>query len=217
MNAFFDISEHEGLPQDSFQLNNLGNRRISASIGTKIRGDWGNNGYQTRRFYADVTTEDYDREFIYKALRMKPVYYLDRLVNHHFNYYLNKYPQGREEFLKHMRYVILPQLKSRKGKEVYAELFEQWIKEKATNNATNNKTSNNVINNTIHIGSISAPTQFQQNSEHAVQSQNNQYQKEEIKEALELIGKDIQKVDAQIRNDFALELNYALVQLEKKQ
>ena len=214
MNPFFDISKEKDLPAESHQLRDLGNQRIYASFGKRTRGEWGERGtYQSSNVYTDVTTADYDNQFISKLVRVRPVYEMDKLINHHFNYYISQNPQQKKEFLKHMRYEIFPALRKRTSNEAYIQLFEEWLDNQSPK--PNKDTMPNTVNNTINVGNVNAPTQFQQNSDHSVQTQQNHYQKEQIKEAFELLSRDIQNVNEQIRNDFAIEMDYAIAQLEK--
>lgn len=215
MNPFFDISNDENLPYEELPLRNLGRQQIFAIVGGRRGSDhWGTSGTASKTTYTDTTPEHYDRQFLYKLQKWKPVYDIDRLVEYHYAYYTSKHPQGHNEFLKHMRYVILPQLKKIKNNEVCVELFEQWLDQKTPKIKEDLKSS--IVNhNTIKIGSIHAPAQFQQNSDNSVQTQHNHYQKEEIRKAFALLEKDIQNVNEQIRKDFAMEMDYAITQLER--
>lgn len=127
---------------------------------------------------------------------------------------MTQHLQGDEEFLKHMRYIILPKLKKQKNAETLVELFEQWLNQKTLK--TKEQPKPHIVNhNTINVGNVNAPTQFQQNSDHSIQTQHNRYKKEDIKQAFELLKKDIQNFDEQLRKDFAMEMDYAITQLER--
>lgn len=214
MNPFFDIGKQNDLPEEAYQLDNLGTQRIFASFGKRIRGDWGESArYESSHVYTDVTAEDYDHQFVSKLLRTRPSYKIDGLIDHHFNFYLSKHPGDKEEFLVHMRYEILPILKKRGTNEVYAELFDKWIKKQDMK--SEEQKQNQTINNTINVGSVNAPVQFQQNSNHSTQTQHNHIEKDQLKEFFEILKKDIDLIDENIRRDFAIEMDYAVSQLER--
>ncbi len=92
--------------------------------------------------------------------------------------------------------------------------MEQWLKAKE-NNAEKDKIGQVVNNNTIQFGDIHAPFQFQQSSNHSIQTQSNHYRTEDIQKVFELLSKDIQKINEKIREDFAMEMDYAVKQLNK--
>ncbi len=212
MNPFFDISDDEDLPDNELPLKNLGNQQIYATIGARRGSEfWGTSGTSSKTFYENTTPGHYDRQFAYKLQKWKPIYDIDRLIEHHYKYYISIHKQG-DEFLKHMRYVILPMLKKQRNTDVCIDIFEQWLQKQIPLGTHN---FNTVTNNTINVGSINAPTQFQQNSDHSVQTQNTHYQKEDVKTAFELIQQDIQHLNEQIRKDFAMEMDYAMIQLER--
>jgi hypothetical protein len=215
MNPFFDISNDENLPYDEFPLRNLGRQQIFAIIGGRRGSDyWGTSGTASKTTYRDTVPEDYDKQFIYKLQKWKPVYAIDHLIEYHYGYYTGEHQQGHDPFLKNMRYVILPKLKKIKNNEVCVELFEQWLDHKAPKIKEDIKPS--IVNyNNIKVGSINAPTQFQQNSDHSIQTQQNHYHKEDFQKLFELLKKDIENVDEKIRKDFAMEMDYAVTQLER--
>ncbi|HEY5327392.1 MAG TPA: hypothetical protein VIJ27_10370 [Mucilaginibacter sp.] len=214
MNTFFDINEDKDLPEEALALRDLGAQLPWVTVGRRGSDHWGTSGYVSKTTYRGTTAEDYDKQFINKLQQWKPIYDIDRLIEHHYQHYLTKNKQGHHEFFKHMRYVILPMLQKRPNSGVVTGLFEQWLDQKESKDKEQLKPYT-VNNNTINVGSINAPTQFQQNSDHSVQTQHNHYQKKDIKEAFELIKKDIQSVNDQIRKDFAMEMDYAITQLER--
>jgi hypothetical protein len=213
MNPFFDISPDQNLSIDALPLYCLGKQRIYATIGRKGSDFWGTSGTASTNHYIDVVAGDYDNQFVYKLQKWKPVYEIEQLIEHHYQYYITGHTQGHDVFLKHMRYEILSKLKKKNNTEDLCELFEQWLNRKAPKGNEPNRPQ--TVNNTINVGSVNAPAQFQQNSNHSIQSQHNHYQKEDIKQAFELIEKDIQNVNEQIRKDFAMEMDYAITQLQK--
>ncbi|WP_354301607.1 hypothetical protein [Pedobacter sp. UYP1] len=215
MNEFFDISTETELSDDALQLSNLGNQKIFMSIGHRVRGDWGEDeGIETSNFYVDVTADDYDDQFISKLLRIRPSYKIDVLINHHFNYYISKHPENKTEFVMHMLYEIFPALKKRSASEAYIDLFGKWLNGQVPQTQDNNP-NQTVNNNTINFGSVHAPIQFQQNSPNSAQTQHNRISQEQLKDFFKLLRDDIRNIDEKIREDFAMEMNYAIKQLEK--
>lgn len=194
-------------------MNNLGSEKVFASIGTPTRDGWGGRNTEWSRHTTPVQPEDYDRQFAYKLNKYKPVYNMGNILDYHFNHYCSTHPHGQGDFLKHMRYAVLPILKKLNNSEVCVTFLEEWIEEKTTIKKT--IPPHTVNNNTINVGTVNAPTQFQQNTDYSVQTQHNHLQKDEIKEFLEILREDIQKADESIRNDFALEMDYAIAQLKK--
>lgn len=215
MNHFYDISSNENLPDESLQLRNLGSQRIFMITGGRRKSDyWGTSGTESKYHYTDTVPEDYDEQFVLKINNWKPVYELEKLVDYHYQWFTKDNVSGHDIFLKHMQYVILPKLKKRKDNDTRVELFEQWIKMKEPKK-TMSEENQLITNNNIYMGDIHAPIQFQQSSNHSTQTQNNQYGREDIKALFETLSKDIQNVNEQIRDDFSLEMNYALTQLGK--
>lgn len=206
MNPFYDISTEKTLHENNLQLCYLGSRRIFAIIGSR-------NGESTNH-YTDTTPEDYDNQFATKLKKWKPIYELEKLLEHHYQYYLENNPGKNEVFCKHLEYVVLPRLKKSPDNDTHCKLIEDWlITKKSPSRSTNEKQI--VNNNTIQISNIHAPIQFQQNSDNSVQNQTIQFNKEDIKKAFELLSIDIKNMNEQIRADFSMEMNYAMVQLEK--
>jgi hypothetical protein len=211
MNPFFDISTDTSLSNELFPLRNLGEQRVYLTI-SNIGSRHSGSSSSRSQYHRKTTPGDYDNEFVYKLQKWKPVYELGRLLEHHYQHYILTNAHNHQEFLKHMRYVILPILKKQKNAEVHIELFEQWLNQKTP---AQEQLKPYTVNNTIHVGNVNAPTQFQQNSDHSIQTLHNLYQKEDVKETFELIKQDIQSVNEQIRKDFAMEMDYAITQLEK--
>jgi hypothetical protein len=214
MNLFYDISDQKDLPAESLQLRSLGTEKVFASIGKTTRNGWEGRSTQWSHHMTAVTPEDYDRQFVNKLINSRPVYNMKKVLDHHFKSYFLVHTQGRSDFFTHMRHVALPALKKLKDSEVCVNLFQEWMEEKMSFKK-NSLMPHAVNNNTINVGSVNAPVQFQQSSDYSVQTQHNHYQKEHIKEVFKLITRDIQKFNEQIRNDFAMEMNYAVAQLER--
>ncbi|MES2458891.1 MAG: hypothetical protein V4594_25295 [Bacteroidota bacterium] len=214
MNPFYDISDQKELPADSLQLKNLGTEKVFASIGKTSRDGWGGRSTEWSRHMTPVNPEDYDSQFVHKLMKSRPIYTMNKVLDHHLQNYCSIHVKGQADFFTHMRYVALPALKKIKNSEVCVNLFEEWLEEKMKSKKP--QIPNTVNNNTINIGEANAPLQFQQNSNYSVQTQHNHLQKDQIKDFLEILRKDIQHIDENIRKDFAMEMDYAVVQLERE-
>ncbi len=127
MNPFFEISEDEKLPDEALALRSLGTRQAWIMVGRRRSDYWGTPGTESKTFYRDTTMEDYDGLFVDKICRWKPIYDLQKVVEHHYNYYKQNNGNGKDDYSKHMRYVILPLLKKRRNNEVCIELFEKCL------------------------------------------------------------------------------------------
>ncbi|MNK18091.1 hypothetical protein D3C87_362890 [compost metagenome] len=213
MNPFYDISDQRKLPSDALQLNNLGTERVYASFGRNSRDGWGGRTTEWSRHMIAVQPEDYDRAFAHKLSKSKPIYFMTKVLDHHFEHYLSQYMDGQPDFLTHMRYIVLPAVKKINNSEVCVTLFEEWLQKKMTN--SENLKPSIVNNNTINVGTINSPVQFQQNSDHSNQVQHNHQYRDQIKDFLEVLRLDIQTLDENIRKDFAMEMNYAVAQLDR--
>lgn len=214
MSPFYDISDQKDLPADSLQLKNLGPEKVFTSIGKTSRDGWGGRSTEWSRYMTPVKPEDYDNQFVHRLMKSRPIYTMNKVLDHHLQNYCSINARGHGDFFTHMRYVALPALKKLRSSEVCVDLFEEWLEQKM--NSKKHQTPNTVNNNTINIGDVNAPLQFQQNSNHSVQTQHNHLQKEQLKDFLEILKKDIQGVDENIRKDFAMEMDYAIVQLERE-
>lgn len=214
MSPFYDISNQKDLPADSLQLKNLGTEKVFASIGKRSRDGWGGRSTEWSRHMTPVKPEDYDNQFVHRLMKSKPIYTMNKVLDHHLQNYCSMNTREQGDFFTHMRYVALPALKKLRNSEVCVDLFEDWLEQKM--NSKKHQTPNTVNNNTINIGDVNAPLQFQQNSNHSVQTQHNHLQKEQLKDFLEILKKDIQGIEENIRKDFAMEMDYAIVQLERE-
>lgn len=215
MNAFYDISTDQNLPDSNLQLRHLGTQRIFAMTGRSRGSDfWGTRGTDSTTHHTPVVAEDYDNLFASKINGWKPVYDIGKLLEHHYQYFIKTSKREPENYFDHIRYVILPKIRRRESNEAQIELVQKWLNSKDSK-AVEQVASKVVNNNTIKFGDVHAPIQFQQNSSHSTQIQNNHYHKEDVKTAFDLLSRDLQNVDAQIRADFELEMDYALKALEK--
>jgi hypothetical protein len=151
MSPFYDISSNEQLADEELALRNLGSQKIFAIIGGRRRsGFWGTSGTKSKRHYIAVVPEDYDNLFVEKIGKWKPIYDLEKFLQFHYEHF-SKAKSDSDEFLKHMRYVVLPSLKNQKTKdnEARVELFEQWLNEKLPRQGSskNQKPSRYTANN----------------------------------------------------------------------
>lgn len=133
MNKFYSLKGN--LPDNEHQLTDLGSQTISIILGSvrTNKYDWGGRSEpETKTYYRDITADDYDRAFVTRLTKVKPVYEIDGFLDYHYNNYLQN--DGLKDlFLKHMKYVILPLLTKMKGYEACAELFTEWINNKSLN------------------------------------------------------------------------------------
>jgi hypothetical protein len=213
MNPFYDISKEKELPADALELNNLGTERVYANFGKTLRDGWGGRSTEWKKLTIAVQPENYDRLFAYKLNRSKPIYGMTKVLDHHFNHYCSIHLNDQEDFITHMRYVVLPAVKKINNSEVCVTLLEEWLQKKTSIQNTLNP--HIVNNNTINVGAVNAPVQFQQNSDHSAQTQHNHQQKDQIKDFLEVLRRDIQAMEENIRKDFTMEMDYAVAQLDR--
>lgn len=201
MNEFYLIGEHGKQLTDEFQLENLGEKVHSMTIGTS------NGSYSS---YRNTTDEDYDRSFAYKLSRIKPPYEINKLLEYHLEYYLTQVNGIKEKFQLQMKYVIIPILQKMKDKQVYVDIIEEWL---SSNKETNEKivTTMNIIN----TGDINSPTQFQQNSTNSSQKQEVEIKNANTKEFLEILKKEVSEMKSEISEELKLEINYAINQHNK--
>lgn len=118
MNPFYDISDQKALPVESLQLKNLGTEKVFASIGRTTRNGWEGRSTQWNHHMTAVTPEDYDRQFVNKLMKSRPIYTMKKVLDHHFENYCSVHTQGQTHFFTHMRHVALPALRKHKSSEV---------------------------------------------------------------------------------------------------
>jgi hypothetical protein len=129
MNDFYDIGGKDESQNEPMQLNDLGDQRVMAIVGKQRRNDWGEREHTSKTFYTATKPEDYDRQFASRIYRTNPPYAVERLLDHHYNHYSQRFPDSEKTFFKHLKYVIIPILQ--KGKhDVYVELVNEWLEEK---------------------------------------------------------------------------------------
>ncbi|MBD3581566.1 hypothetical protein [Flavobacterium selenitireducens] len=144
---------------------------------------------------------EYDMKFRSTMYLIKPIYKVPLFLEYH----LSKYAGDKSGFLYQIRYVILP--KTKLGKKAHAEIIERWLDMK--------EGKENIGTYSIKTGDVNAPIQIQQNSNHSKQRQTISFKSEDIKNLFEILKKDLEKLDANLREDFDLEMRYAIKQLEK--
>lgn len=215
MNEFYLIFEDNGIAKDDLMLDDMGNRKPLMTVGfPSRRSDFGggSRGYNSKTYYGTVTADDYDNQFVNKLIKYKPIYNIHLLLDYHFKHYSKKYGNEVEEkFLKHMKYVVLPKLKTHaKARHEYVELFEEWLE----NNGLSISSKVKNITNNIRTGDINAPTQFQQNSSKSKQLQKISIDPMEIRELLKVIKQDIQPLEGDLRNDIYDEVEKAQKHLD---
>jgi hypothetical protein len=195
MNNFYVIAE-EGKEVNEFDIpyfgGTVGQNQVSLAGGS----------IDIKRVNKPASSRDYDVKFRAFMYSIKPVYKVPQFLDYH----LGKYQGDPNEFIYQIKYVILPQVE-RGNRPSYSKMIQDWL------NSKNPKTES--ASYVINTGNVSAPIQIQQNSNHSIQTQNIKYSKENLSDLFELIRKDIEKLDKEIREDFEMEMNYAVKQLSK--
>ncbi len=211
MTEFYSINAENENPQNDYQLQNLGKQTIMAVIGKSVRGDWGEErNYQSQTFYRDTTSDDYDNAFANKLLDIKPPYDLQKILDYHLDFYLTKKHGDKLKFIKQIKYVVLPIIKNRKNNDIYVELILDWINEREMKKQ---KGKQSAI--TLKVENINAPTQFQVNSDNSSQTQQVSYTENNVREFFDELKKDIEVLNAELKDDFQIEIDNALKQLNK--
>jgi hypothetical protein len=129
LNEFYSIAPYNQKPVDIFQLENLGEERVTMSYGKLVRDGYGGRGYESRDIKQKTKAEDYNGVFALKLSRINPPYELDKFINYHLDYYI-KNGGDRDKFIKHIQYVVFPYMEKWFHKEkAHLELTAEWIKE----------------------------------------------------------------------------------------
>lgn len=194
MKKYYAISE-DGVEPHEFEIEFFGDK-IELNVPSYAHGHIGVN-----KVTKPAKDEDYDMQFRLKMYKIKPIHKVPLFLD----YQLSRFEGNRSEFLDQIRYVILPRTNS--GKPVHAEIIEKWLESK--------EEKSNVGTFSISTGDINAPFQIQQNSQNSSQIQKISYNSSDIKELFSILKDDISKLDVIIREDFEMEMNYAVKQLEK--
>ncbi|SFB03251.1 hypothetical protein SAMN05660845_1419 [Flavobacterium swingsii] len=195
MKNFYAIAE-EGVEPHEFEIKFFGDKTEHKVV------SFDNSYIDLKKVYKPAKDEDYDVQFRAAMYQIKPIY----KVSFFLDYQLSRYEGNQSEFLAQIKYVILPRTKN--GKPAYAEIIEKWIESK--------EEKPNVGTYTISTGDVHAPIQIQQNSNHSSQKQIITYNSSDVKDFFSILKNDIEKLDASIREDFEMEMKYAIKQLEKE-
>ncbi len=129
MNDFYDINNNkeEARLENPFQLRNLGDEVTMISVKAPGKNGWSSLGRST-------TSKDYDRLFVNLLMKIDPPYRVDGFLDHHYTFYQKKFSGANGIFLKHIKYVILPEVEEKaekqKKKKVYIELINEWLRAK---------------------------------------------------------------------------------------
>lgn len=214
MNEHYSIAEENQEVVDKFQLRNLGKQTHIATIGTSKRGYYGEKTYSSQSFYAPTTAKDYDEHFAHCLIEIEPPYKIPEFVDYHLNYYLSN--QGeKDNFIKHIKYVVLPIIQKRKGKEVYVELLNDWIEQHIT--------SNKLKKGTMHITVTGNGNSivFDNTKSNISINTNNASDMENLKTCISQLNKIIENFSSLLSaKDYEIlkeDLEYANKQLEKKE
>lgn len=194
---FYVISKEKQEEVNEFDIKYFGDvvpKNFPVSYGN------GHIGVETK--YIPATSEDYDRKFISFMDTISPIFKIPQFLDYHYNNYSGE----KNEFISQIKYAILPIIEKRANSSL-SKLINDWIEMK--------NPKENITSYTINTGNINAPVQIQQKSSNSNQSQNLNYNSENVKEFFSVIKSDIQKMDQKIREDFDLEIGYAVKQLEK--
>ena len=195
MKHFYAIAAENTEPHE-FEIKYFGDK-MKQNIVTNA--GYGRIGIETK--YKPATDEEYDMRFREAMYLVKPIH----KVKDFLDYQLSRYIGEKSEFLDQIRYVILPRTK--KGKPSHADIIEKWLESKEE------KTLPGAY--TIQMGDVHAPLQIQQNSNHSSQHQKINYSPADVSNLFDALKLDIEKLDKSIREDFDLEINYAVKQLQK--
>lgn len=197
MNTFYVISE-EGQQTNEFDIQYFGD-----VIGHNQVYKAGGGSIGLKRVSKPATSAEYDMKFRALMYTIKPIYKIPSFLDYH----LEKYTGNPNEFISQIKYVILPQVE-RGNRPSYAKIVQDWLDEKNPKYESKSYM--------ISTGDINAPIQIQQNSDNSSQVQKITYSKENINDLFGLIREDIKNIDKEIREDFDLEMNYAVKQLSKE-
>jgi|GEM_PF-6344925 len=197
MNRFYAIAQ-EGEEAHEFEIPFFGDVIAHNQIYSA-----GGRSIGIEKVYKPATSAEYDMKFRSAMYSLKPIFKVPLFLD----YQLNRYEGNSEEFLSQIRYVILP-LVDRGTRKNYADIIRDWLDSKNPKSE-----SKNLV---ISTGHVYAPMQIQNASNHSNQTQNINQSQEKIQELFALIRQDIENLDKEIRQDFELEMDYAVKQLTKE-
>lgn len=203
MTKFYKIANEAKLPDSDFELNNLG---IQIKFNRLV--NHGHGHIRTEYAYRKTTSDDYDKTFVKRISDITPIFKMADLLNFHFD----NYEGDKNEYLAHIKYLILPLMKKEKNSEGHIDLVNDWLAKKETKQ---NPTVNHIHNYNIKTGDVNAPTQFQQNSDNSVQNQTLNYNEAMVKNLFEVLETDIEKLATDIKEEFSSKMSYALKQIKQ--
>ena len=86
---------------------------------SQFRGGFG-FGSKVEVFHSSVTAEDYDGYFVRTIYKLNPPYIAENFLEHHLNF--SKEKSKEDLFLKHIKYVILPNIRG----SSYFDVVQDW-------------------------------------------------------------------------------------------
>jgi hypothetical protein len=204
----FYLIENNNDSDSPLKLNDLGDKRIYLSYGRRVSNYWDEQINKTESVNTPITSEDYDKQFANKLIQIKPPYEIINLLEFHLKFYVDIQKGSKEKFIKQMKYVIVPIIQKRKGKEVYIQLLNEWISQ-------NDNTQNMNNNGKLNIENINAPTQIQINSPYSTLNQETTYSNQDITDFFEQLKLEIQNIENEIKEELLIEINTASKNLNK--
>lgn len=127
MNDFYDIVVNNSNRINPLQLSNLGNKFNNLTIIFPNSRSSENENNSSSKYYRSIVSDDYDNLFTHRILKTSPPYEIEKFIDYHFDYFSKKFPEKSETFMKHIKYTILPKVKSNKNSEILIELINDWI------------------------------------------------------------------------------------------
>lgn len=128
---FYAVSEENDTPENEFTMKYLGEKTHRMTISKRVRKSYGFASVSDS-LYTETTNDDYDNEFCEMILNINPPYEVDKLLEYYFRHYTKVKKGDKKLFYNHLRYVILPKLQKREGKQIYVEFVTKWLEGKET-------------------------------------------------------------------------------------
>src|SRR5665213_1787830 len=101
----FDLGEKFTL----YSLSFIGENRTDSVLGTR-----------------KTEAKDYDDEFTKELLKLSPAYKTKDFLEYHLDFYLSTGRQS-SNFLEHIKFVILPNLKNKATRPEFIEIATDWL------------------------------------------------------------------------------------------
>ncbi|MCW1149128.1 hypothetical protein [Flavobacterium lacisediminis] len=197
MNRFYIIASEGEEPENEFIIKNFGDKVPQNKVYMATQGY-----IDIRKDYIPAKPKDYDLKFIAHLRTLSPVYKTFEFLDFHFE----KYNSDKQEFLKQIKYSVLPLLSNNK---TYTNIINEWLEMKEPKKTTES------TNYTIKTGDINAPVQFQQSVNHSNQTQSFDYSAEQIQDFFKILKSDIVNLEEAKQEEFNTEIEYATRQLNK--